>query len=425
MYSSAGASGKEIAVLELSIKQARRLMIGSQLLSGPPPKRPTKRKMREVIQHLGAVQIDSISVVERSHHLVLWSRLGNHPTDWLHELHGKDRALFEYWAHACAYVPIELYGCFRRIMLGFEDRIDDRLDEWFEGNPGILDHVMEHVRQNGAVTTKSFEPPEGAERAQAWAWYGNKPTNLALDILWTSGKLMIDRREKFQRHYDLAERVYPEWDDSRMPSLDEERDTLAEITINALGVSTARWLPDYFRTHRGHNAITAKNAKETLERLIERGVAVPGRIKELDVDVAISTKALERRFKPSRTTLLSPFDNLIWHRPRTKELFDFDVNLEIYIPKAKRRYGYFSLAILHRDELVGRLDPKVDRKSGVLYIRALHLEPDFVGRDDDRFYFELAETLRDFRDFNGATEICVETADPPHAGPALRDALKD
>lgn len=413
-------------VLELSIKQARRLMIGSQLLSGPPPKRPTKRRMLEVIRHLGAVQIDSISVVERSHHLVLWSRLGNHPTEWLHELHAKDRALFEYWAHACAYVPIERYGCFRRIMLGFHERIEDQLDGWFDGNPAVLDDVMEHVRQNGAVTTKSFQPPEGAERPQAWAWYGNKPTNLALDILWTSGKLMVDRREKFQRHYDLTERVHPEWDDDQIPDLDDERDTLAEVTINALGVSTARWLPDYFRTHRGQNVITAKNAREVMDRLIERGVAVPGRIKELDADVVISTRALERKFKPSRTTLLSPFDNLIWApRLRTQELFNFDVNLEIYVPKAKRRYGYFSLPILHRDELVGRLDPKVDRKAGVLYINALHLEPDFDGRDDDHFYNALAETLRDFRDFNGATEICVQSGEPAHAGPALRDALKE
>lgn len=412
-------------MLELSVKQARRLMIGAQLLSGPPPKRPTKRRMLEIIQHLGALQIDSISVVERSHHLVLWSRLGNHPTEWLYELHGEDRALFEYWAHACAYVPIELYGCFRRIMREFGENIPNRLPDWFEENPGILETVMERVRQEGAVTTKSFKPPEGSARAKPWAWYGNKPTNLALDILWTSGELMVDRREKFQRHYDLAERVYPEWDDSQSPDLDEERDRLADVTINALGVSTARWLPDYFRTHRAPNAITAKNANAVLDSLIERGVAVRGRIKELDAEVAVSTAALERNFKPSRTTMLSPFDNLIWHRLRTQELFNFDVRLEVYVPKAKRQYGYFSLPILYRDELVGRLDPKVDRKAGVLYVNALHLEPAFAGRDDDRFYNELATTLRDFRDFNGASEICVQAADPAHAGPALRDALRE
>lgn len=411
-------------MLDLTLKQARRLMIGAQQLAGPAPKRPTRRRMRETIQRLGALQIDSISVVERSHHLVLWSRLGNHPTEWLNDLYADERALFEYWAHACAYVPIELFGPFRRKMLDSPRLRRKRAKEWIEENQDVLDHVIEFVQLNGAVSTRSFDPPEGADRPQAWAWYGNKPTNLALDILWTDGTLMVDRREGFQRFYDLTERVYPDWDDdSHLPAEDEARDQLAQRALAAMGLTTVYWLPDYFRTNWGDRVIERSVSRQMMDRLVEQGLAVPARVRGLDDDVVVWKELLDQRIRPSRTTLLSPFDSLIWDRRRTSELFDFEIKLEAYTPRDKRRYGYFSLPILHRDELVGRLDPKVDRKTKVLTINTLHLEPSFVGRDDERFYSDLAATLDDFRAFNGAEEIVVAWSDPEEAAGRLRAAL--
>ncbi len=410
-------------MVELTPRQARRLMIGAQLLSGPPPKRPTPEMMRQTIQHLGAIQIDSISVVERSHHLVMWSRLGNHPPEWLHHLLADDRAIFEYWAHACAYVPIELYGPFRRKMLDHPRTRRPRMVAWIKEHQDVLDHVVEHIREHGAVSARSFDPPPGAERPAAWAWYGNKPTNLALDVLWTTGTLMIDRREGFQRFYDLTERVYPDWDDAHLPDEEEARDQLAKQALRAMGLTTARWLPDYFRTNWGDRIIERSVSRQMMDRLVDRGLATPGKIRGLDDDVIISTELLERRLKPSRTTLLSPFDSLVWDRQRTLDLFGFEFKLESYTPKDQRRYGYFSLPILYRDELTGRLDPKVDRKARLLTINSLHLEPSFTGRDDERFYHELAATLHDFRNFNGADEIVVACSDPDHAAERLRAAL--
>jgi len=397
-------------------------MIGAQLLAGPPPKRPTIRKMRETIQQLGVVQIDSISVVERSHHLVLWSRLGNHPTEWLHDLHGKERAIFEYWAHACAYTPIELFGPFRRVMLDHPDRFRPRTQEWIVENQEVLDHVLDFVREHGAVSTRSFDPPRGAARAEPWAWYGNKPTNIALDLLWTMGHLMIDRREGFQRFYDLTERVYPDWCDHDVPAEEEARDVLGERAVQAMGLTTARWLPDYFRSGAAR-VIPSTRSRSVMERLVERGLAVPARVRGLDDDVIVWADLLERRIAPSRTTLLSPFDSLIWDRRRALELFDYEVKFEVYVPRAKRQYGYYNLAILHRDEIVGQLDPKVHRKEKLLTINSLHLEPEFVGRDDERFYAALAEILHDFSAFNGADEITVERSDPEGVAERLRDAL--
>lgn len=391
---------------ELSMKQVRRLMIGAQGLSGPVPKRPTKNAMKRIIRQIGALQIDSISVVERSHHIVLWSRLGNHPPEWLHELHGQDRELFEYWAHACAFVPIELFPCFRPKMLEYPSNGSQRTREWVEENQELLDHVMAFIRQNGAVSTRSFEPPEGAERAEAWAWYGNKPTNIALVSLWTAGKLMVARREGFQRIYDLTERVLPEWDDANIPSVEEAHYQLAARALEALGVTTVRWLPDYFRMSWGHQSTEQSEAYRLLCRLEEEGSAVRVRIKGIDEPAFASTSLLEKRFRPSRTTLLSPFDNLIWDRSRTLSVFDFELRLEAYTPPDKRIYGYFSLPILHRDALVGRLDPKVDRRRKTFIVRSLHFEPEFT--PDDRFYSEFSAALHDFMLFNGAEDITFE-----------------
>ena len=414
-------------MLELSLREARRLSIGAQGLAGPPPKRPTKALMLETIRQLGALQIDSISVVARSHHIVLWSRLGDHNPRWLDELHGPDRALFEYWAHAAAYVPIELFPYFRRAMLGYLETSgngwSERTRTWMREHQELLDHVVETIRVNGPVRSSSFDAPEGAARAAAWAWYGNKPTNLALDLLWTMGVLMIDRRDKFQRWYDLIGRVHPTWDDASLPSVEDEQRTLGALALNAMGLASIRWLPDYFRTNWGTRAIPTSTSRRILDELVESGAGVPARVRGLDEGFVVSSALLERRIKPSRTTLLSPFDSLIWHRRRTSELFDFELRLESYTPAEKRVYGYFSLPILYRDRLVGRLDPKADRKARVLTVKALHLEPWFASQADERFYAELAAALRSFRDFNACDDISVERGVPEEAAARLRDAL--
>jgi uncharacterized protein YcaQ len=384
--------------------------------------------MLETIQQLGALQIDSISVVERSHHIVLWSRLGNHQKEWLHELHATDRAIFEYWVHACGYAPIELYPYFRRTMLSLvhDDSIgwSGRARQWIVENREMVDGLIEHVREHGAVSSSTFAPPEGADRAQPWAWYGNKPTNRALELLWTSGVLAIDRREKFQRWYDLTERVHPDWDDAQLPTVEEERLMLGERALRALGIMSARWLTDYFRTW-GSRQIPSNVAGKVTEELVERGIATPTTIRDLPGTFVVHTEIIDRRFAISRTTLLSPFDSLVWHRPRTKELFDFDLLLEAYTPAEKRRYGYFSLPILYRDMLVGRLDPKAERKTGRFVVKALHIEPSFVGKDDERFYAALAATLRDFAVFNGCdpAAILIERSDPDRAAACLVNSL--
>ncbi|MBI2764554.1 MAG: YcaQ family DNA glycosylase [Chloroflexi bacterium] len=409
-------------MLELSLREARRLAIGAQLLAGPAPRRPTKRLMRETIRRLGALQIDSIHVVARSHHIVLWSRLGDHPQEWLHELLYPDRAVFEAWAHAAAFVPIELFPLFRRPMLEHADSPRDHTARWLEENADVLERVVSAIRDNGPVSTSAFEAPAGAGRAEAWAWHGNKPTNRALDLLWTNGVLMVDRREKFQRWYDLRERVLPAWRDEDLPGADAERVELGAIALAAMGVTTERWLPDYFRGRRSR--IPRASAAKALEELVDRGTGTAVTVEGIGPAVAASA-LLDARIPPSRTTLLSPFDNLIWDRERTAAMFNFDLRLESYTPAPKRQYGYFSLPILYRDQLVGRLDPKAERRERVLAIKSIHLEPWFERRAEDAFYTSLAKAVASFRDFNGCETVRVEGGASAEAAARLAAALCD
>jgi uncharacterized protein YcaQ len=193
--------------------------------------------------------------------------------------------------------------------------------------------------------------------------------------------------------------------------------------LTAMGVTTKRWLRDYFRKNLQDGPLQGKETGGVLDHLVETGFATPVRIKGIDEDAYVQTALLDKRIPLSRTTLLSPFDSLIWDRRRASQLFGFDLMLEAYTPAPKRQYGYFSLPILYRDQLVGRLDPKAERKSGLFIIKALHLEPSFAGKDDDRFYAELATALHDFAAFNGCVEFAIERSDPEHAAGRLRDAL--
>ncbi|HEX3721817.1 MAG TPA: crosslink repair DNA glycosylase YcaQ family protein, partial [Nitrolancea sp.] len=234
----------------------------------------------------------------------------------------------------------------------------------------------------------------------------------ALDVLWTIGQLAIDRRVNFQRHYDLSHRVYAEHHLDELPDETEERRELATRAVEAMGVTLPGWLNDYYRTKwgvRGHPSPKPQEILEDLERL--------GRVFQVEVEdlgtayIAESARCLFDEVRagrrPTRTVFLSPFDNLIWDRARTQQLFDFEYRIECYTPAPKRIYGYFTLPILDRGKLIGRLDPKVDRRTKVFYIRALHLEPG-VRMNASRAK-RILKTVREFAKFHEATVSIIES----------------
>ena len=395
------------------------MLLAAQGLESPPGRPAEKGDVLGAIRRMGVLQIDSISVVARSPYLVLWSRLGSYDPIWLDELLAEG-SLFEYWSHAACFVPIEDYGLYRRRMIdGLE-----KSRAWISAHPEEIGRVMAHVRENGTTRSAEFGRTDG----KAGGWWEWKPEKRALEHLYTAGELMISRRDpNFHRVYDLRERVLsralPGWEDGLAPTPEEVRRTLSLKAVRALGVAVARWVPDYFRTPK-------KGISGLLEGLAGEGGLLRARIEGRDEpayvhpdNAALAENVVSGALEPSRTTLLSPFDPVVWDRARALELFGFEYRIEVYTPAFRRRYGYYSLPILHRGALVGRLDAKAHRKRGVFEVKALHLEPGVPVGDD--IVAALAGALRDCAAWHGTPGILVTRSDPPGLAAALRSAIED
>ena len=265
------------AVTASSVHPGSKSAGGDRLAARPqtaPEPRPAAQKTRllETISALGCVQLDTISVVSRSHETVLWSRLGPYDPTLLGELHYPDGLLTEYWAHAAAIIPVESFPYFREAMDAYRAKYERHA--WVESNREVISGVLERIRENGATASRHFERPDGP-RPEAWTWYGGKPARQALDHLWSCGDIMVTRRESgFQRVYDLTERTIPaEWLSLR-PSAEERQRYFSTKALRALGVTTARWAADYFRDWARPYS-TAKASAAGLKVLQDEGLAIP------------------------------------------------------------------------------------------------------------------------------------------------------
>jgi uncharacterized protein YcaQ len=245
---------------------------------------------------------------------------------------------------------------------------------------------------------------------------------MALEMLFMAGELMIARRHNFQRIYDLRERVVPSWDDLQAPSREETRREFALAAVQALGIAPASWVADYFRTKKTETvALVRRLAHEGALHPVEvEGWSEPGYIHA--ANLRLVDRVAAGQVPLERTTLLSPFDPLVWDRARALALFGFDYRIECYTPAAKRRYGYFTLPILRRGELVGRLDPKAHRKEKIFEVKALHLEPWVT--PDEALAADIAGALRECAAWHGTPEVVVRAADPPEFAELVRQALK-
>jgi hypothetical protein len=365
---------------------------------------------------MGALQIDTINVVARSPYLVLWSRLGDYDPRWLDELLAEGK-LFEYWSHEACFLPIEDYPLYRHRMLNAESMGWKYSAQWVAAHRQEIDHLLEIIRERGAVRAADFERTDG----KAGGWWEWKTEKRALEMLFTAGELMIARRHNFQRVYDLRERVLPSGDDARLPSLEDVRRELALKAVRALGITTAAWVSDYFRTDKRQTLATVSAlAREgalislEVEGWKEPALAHPGNRKLLD-------DAASGKIKPQLTTLLSPFDPLVWDRARARVMFGFDYRLECYTPAAKRRYGYFTLPILHRGALVGRLDAKAHRKEGIFEVRSIHSEPGV--HPGDELIGSIATAIQECAAWHKTPEVRVSESEPKSIARRLLKAI--
>ncbi|HEX6817328.1 MAG TPA: crosslink repair DNA glycosylase YcaQ family protein [Ktedonobacterales bacterium] len=424
--------------LRLSIEEARGVMLGAQGLLHPPALGNDLDRLRAVIERLGVVQIDTISVIERSQYLVLWSRLGAYDPAIFDAMLAQHRDVFEYWSHAASIVPMSDYHYYRAEMLrSSNDHMWVHLREWKDANSRIVEQTLDAIRSRGPLASADFERDPNTKRTAAWDWYGPKESRKALDVLWTLGELMITSRRGGQKVYDLRERVLCEAfggaipDDDTLPTPAETLRHFVDRTIRALGVVTPSWLWDYFRLRNfyqhafldGQRGAKRSAALALLDERVQAGALVPAVVDGLDEPAYVATARLgdlewlRAGNIPPRTTLLSPFDSLIWDRARARALFGYEVCLETYIVPEKRRYGYYCLAILHHGRLVGRMDLKMFRQERRLVARAVYLEPG--EKVDDELVAGLRGALDDLARFLGGDSFSVERSDPPVLAKAL------
>lgn len=398
-------------MIELSPDAARALLLAAQGLAAPRPQPATKGDVLDAIRQMGVLQIDTIHVVARSPYLVLWSRLGAYDPRWLDQLLA-ECALFEYWSHAACFLPIEAFALYRGRMLAARTP-EGRVRNWTGVGDEVLARVLARVREAGPVRSADF-----AREGRGGPWWDWKPEKAALELLFDQGHLMIARRENFHRVYDLQERVLPAWDDAHALPPDEVRRCKVLDTVRALGVAPARWVPDYFRLKKqGVAALLEQLAAEgLLLRATVAGWDTPAYLHPANLGLAEAAAAGE--LAATRTTLLSPFDPVVWDRARALELYDFHYRIEVYTPAERRAYGYFTLPILHGGRVVGRLDPKAHRAQGRFEVRGLHLEPHTPLTDE--LAEGLAAAIADCAAWHGTPEVVVARSEPPGLAAALQ-----
>lgn len=345
----------------LPLKEVRKLVLHQQGLSGHAQPKGIEQTQR-LIQQIGYVQIDTISVIERAHHHILKSRIKNYQSSFLQQLE-VNRSVFEYWTHAASYQPIENY----RYSLPRKKDFRSGKEQWFKRDHKTLQYILDRIRAEGPLQSKDFKPKTVKRNTNGMDWSSN-PMNKALRQLFMQGKIMITARKGFQKVYDLTERVVPDHIDQSHPTKEEYLQHLILRDIQAHGFLKNKEMGYLLRG-------TSKLIQEQLQLMVAAGTLVPVLIEKQEQSQYYTTPELLEKMAHlqirKQLHILSPFDNLLIQRKRMEELFDFSYTLECYVPAAKRQVGYFALPLLYGDQFVGKIDLKADRKRKVLMIQNL------------------------------------------------------
>jgi len=410
--------------VRISAQQARNLHLAVQGLLKSPRARATRARVLGAIERMRLLQIDTINVVARSPYLVLFSRLGAYEPRWLDQLLARG-AIFECWAHEACFAPMTDYVLHRGQFAARSNHwAHKRAAKMHREHRAGMEKLLAHVREHGAVKSADFARPDASKGGGAAGWWGWKDEKRWLEAWFALGELMIARRENFQRVSDLRERVLA------LAQVDPDVRAPAEVArefvlgaVRALGIVQARWIADYFRTSGvKHKDIELREHVDSGEliRVEVGGWEAPGYVHR--EHLPLLERARRGGLRATHTTLLSPFDPVVWDRARASALFGFDYTLECYTPGPKRRYGYFVLPILHRGHLVGRLDAKAHRGDGVFEVRALYLEGGV--KLDTALVAAVAQAIQASADWHGTPRVVVRRSDPTAFGKSIRVALR-
>lgn len=396
------SSGIAKATPQLDSKQARRIVLHAQRLTTPATFGTGAQGVLACIEHLGYVQIDAISVVARAHLHTIWARTFDMQViQHLDKLQREQRKIYEYWSHAAAILPMRNYRFSLPLKALFRNKakalgVAPEMQR-------LKRRILSQVKANGATRARDFEAPKNFKGG---GWWQHKPAKRALQSLFFQGDLMISHREGFEKIYDVPQTLVPSDIDTSMPTPQEEALHMISTALRAQGIIT---YDDLLHPLRCTSATKNRNLAEILSLTLKNEVA-NGSLLELLVGtktVYLRPQTLETLPTSKRTTqpmaILSPFDNLVIHRPRLTWLFGFDYHIECYVPEAKRLFGYFSLPILDGDKFIGRLDAKANQSTQQLNINSLHLEPQVSVKP--RTVDRLLATLSAFATFNGCRQI--------------------
>ena len=386
----------------LSLSEARRIALAAQAFDRPRPAGPVNAgHMRRLLRQIGMLQIDSVNVLLPAHYQVPFSRLGAYDRSRLDDLIYRQREFTEQWAHEASIVPIDHWPLIRH-HLGAHERRWGALAKFMNANADYAARVLDEVRERGPVVAGEIAEPNGT-RARGGGWWGWTMAKATLEGHFARGAIAIAERRTagFARAYDLAERIVPNEHHTRTLSREDAQRELIRIAARATGIATAADLADYYRMA----------PREARQRVVE--LASAGELRQVRVEGWRDPAFLAPDARVPRaigaSALLSPFDPVIWYRPRAERLFDFDFRIEMYVPREKRKYGYYVLPFLLGDRIVGRADLKADRAAGCLRVLGSYVEehasPDAVAP-------ALAGELRAMAAWLGLDDVAVARRGP-------------
>jgi len=388
----------------------RRLALAAQGLLQAQPYGRGLAGARNAINHIGYVQLDTISVVQRAHHHVLYSRVPNFTPSMTNRML-RDGDIFEYWAHAAAFLPISDF----RYTLPYKHAIKSGETHWYRHiDRRLMDELLARIRSDGPVRSRDV----GGDTKKRALWWDWKPAKKALEQLYMQGDLMVSDREGFQKTYDLTERVLPAHVDATMPSIDAFAEHLLDRQLRCHGLVSLKGI-----TYLRRNPDLRKAVKALVKERVSQKTLQEIRLTNGEVFV-LEAGALESALPPlkNRLRILSPFDNSVIQRDRLKSVFDYDYQIECYVPAYRRQYGYFCLPLLYRDRLIGRMDCKAHRTKRHLEITSLYLEEHCIV--DDRLLAAFSDAVVRFCHFQDCDCVSITSVYPEKMGQPFRRALK-
>ncbi|MFW9833592.1 MAG: winged helix-turn-helix domain-containing protein [Candidatus Thorarchaeota archaeon] len=411
-------SSKRNTMLEVTPEQARSFILDIQ---GLRTKKPPK-SIIEVAHRIHSIQIDTISVVSRSHNLITWNRYPKYREGDVWNLQRKGK-LFEYWSHSACLLPMEAFPFYAWRRSFYPEELWSSFRKWGEENKDVIEQVYKKVKKDGATNSASM----GERKTKTEGWWDWKIEKRALEYLYTTGKLMVAYRENFQKHYDLAERVIPPGTNTEPLSNDEAAMFVVKATLGSLGLGSHQDIRTYLgRLPARKLGMRKKTETEAyLNQKVSDGLLEEVSIGDLrerhfvlreQVSQLSSSDNFLSHDEPVK--ILSPFDNIIRERHYPAQIWNFDYKIECFVPKPKRVFGYFVLPILDGIDLAGRMDAKVHRKTGLLEIKSLYLESDSIKSPEG--ISRLKRGIDDFAQFHACEDVKFNDVKPKKYAKILR-----